>query len=193
MGLKGYRLWIMGQLDSTCRAPPRRLRLRRWRRRRRRRGWTLRRARRRRRRRRAAAAAAGGYPWNTRGLSHLLVTLYIAFDSKGLETRIPLDRFKGCSKPGTFKLWDDCIHFVRSPTSPTSSSSEGGGGGSASTASSVSAPARRRHAPLAPLLLLHQHGVVLQASAPSRLHLGSHSLPGGVTRLVTRATPAVIN
>jgi hypothetical protein len=24
MGLKGYRLWDMGQLDSTCRAPPRR-------------------------------------------------------------------------------------------------------------------------------------------------------------------------
>jgi hypothetical protein len=24
MGLKGYRLWVMGQLDSTCRAPPRR-------------------------------------------------------------------------------------------------------------------------------------------------------------------------
>jgi hypothetical protein len=24
MGLKGYRLWAMGQLDSTCRAPPRR-------------------------------------------------------------------------------------------------------------------------------------------------------------------------
>jgi hypothetical protein len=24
MGLKGYRLWSMGQLDSTCRAPPRR-------------------------------------------------------------------------------------------------------------------------------------------------------------------------
>jgi hypothetical protein len=23
MGLKGYRLWGMGQLDSTCRAPPR--------------------------------------------------------------------------------------------------------------------------------------------------------------------------
>jgi hypothetical protein len=22
MGLKGYRLWVMGQLDSTCRAPP---------------------------------------------------------------------------------------------------------------------------------------------------------------------------
>jgi hypothetical protein len=22
MGLKGYRLWDMGQLDSTCRAPP---------------------------------------------------------------------------------------------------------------------------------------------------------------------------
>jgi hypothetical protein len=21
--LKGYRLWVMGQLDSTCRAPPR--------------------------------------------------------------------------------------------------------------------------------------------------------------------------
>jgi hypothetical protein len=26
MGLKGYRLWVMGQLDSTCRAPPRRTR-----------------------------------------------------------------------------------------------------------------------------------------------------------------------
>jgi hypothetical protein len=25
MGLKGYRLWVMGQLDSTCRALPRRL------------------------------------------------------------------------------------------------------------------------------------------------------------------------
>jgi hypothetical protein len=24
MGLKGYRLWDMGQLDSTCRAPPQR-------------------------------------------------------------------------------------------------------------------------------------------------------------------------
>jgi hypothetical protein len=23
MGLKGFRLWAMGQLDSTCRAPPR--------------------------------------------------------------------------------------------------------------------------------------------------------------------------
>jgi hypothetical protein len=23
MGLKGYRLWAMGQLDSTCKAPPR--------------------------------------------------------------------------------------------------------------------------------------------------------------------------
>jgi hypothetical protein len=23
MGLKGYRLWVMGQLDSTCAAPPR--------------------------------------------------------------------------------------------------------------------------------------------------------------------------
>ena len=23
MGLKGVRLWVMGQLDSTCRAPPR--------------------------------------------------------------------------------------------------------------------------------------------------------------------------
>jgi hypothetical protein len=23
MGLKGYRLWVMGQLDSTCKAPPR--------------------------------------------------------------------------------------------------------------------------------------------------------------------------
>jgi hypothetical protein len=23
MGLKGYKLWVMGQLDSTCRAPPR--------------------------------------------------------------------------------------------------------------------------------------------------------------------------
>jgi hypothetical protein len=23
MGLKGYMLWVMGQLDSTCRAPPR--------------------------------------------------------------------------------------------------------------------------------------------------------------------------
>jgi hypothetical protein len=22
MVLKGYRLWVMGQLDSTCRAPP---------------------------------------------------------------------------------------------------------------------------------------------------------------------------
>jgi hypothetical protein len=22
MGLKGYRLWVMGQLDSTCTAPP---------------------------------------------------------------------------------------------------------------------------------------------------------------------------
>jgi hypothetical protein len=22
MSLKGYRLWAMGQLDSTCRAPP---------------------------------------------------------------------------------------------------------------------------------------------------------------------------
>jgi hypothetical protein len=22
MGLKGYRLWVMGQLVSTCRAPP---------------------------------------------------------------------------------------------------------------------------------------------------------------------------
>jgi hypothetical protein len=22
MGLKGYRLWTMGQLDSTCRVPP---------------------------------------------------------------------------------------------------------------------------------------------------------------------------
>jgi hypothetical protein len=22
MGLKGYRLWDMGQLDSTCRSPP---------------------------------------------------------------------------------------------------------------------------------------------------------------------------
>jgi hypothetical protein len=22
MGLKGYRLWVMGQLDSTCSAPP---------------------------------------------------------------------------------------------------------------------------------------------------------------------------
>jgi hypothetical protein len=27
MGLKGYRLWVMGQLDSTCRAPPDALRL----------------------------------------------------------------------------------------------------------------------------------------------------------------------
>jgi hypothetical protein len=26
MGLKGYRLWVMGQFDSTCRAPPRRRR-----------------------------------------------------------------------------------------------------------------------------------------------------------------------
>jgi hypothetical protein len=25
MGLKGYRLWLMGQLDSTCSAPPYRL------------------------------------------------------------------------------------------------------------------------------------------------------------------------
>jgi hypothetical protein len=25
MGLKGYRSWVMDQLDSTCRAPPRRL------------------------------------------------------------------------------------------------------------------------------------------------------------------------
>jgi hypothetical protein len=25
MGLKGYRLWVMGQLDSTCRAPPMRV------------------------------------------------------------------------------------------------------------------------------------------------------------------------
>jgi hypothetical protein len=25
MGLKGYRLWVMGQLDSTCSAPPRHL------------------------------------------------------------------------------------------------------------------------------------------------------------------------
>jgi hypothetical protein len=25
MGLKGYRLWAMGQLDSTCRAPPSRV------------------------------------------------------------------------------------------------------------------------------------------------------------------------
>jgi hypothetical protein len=25
MGLKVYRLWVMGQLDSTCRAPPGRL------------------------------------------------------------------------------------------------------------------------------------------------------------------------
>jgi hypothetical protein len=24
MGLKAYRLWVMGQLDSTCRAQPRR-------------------------------------------------------------------------------------------------------------------------------------------------------------------------
>jgi hypothetical protein len=24
MGLKGYRLWVMGQLDSTCTAPPQR-------------------------------------------------------------------------------------------------------------------------------------------------------------------------
>jgi hypothetical protein len=32
MGLKGYRLWAMGQLDSTCSAPPRaHLRLRRFR------------------------------------------------------------------------------------------------------------------------------------------------------------------
>jgi hypothetical protein len=23
MGLKGYRLWDMGQFDATCRAPPR--------------------------------------------------------------------------------------------------------------------------------------------------------------------------
>jgi hypothetical protein len=23
MGLEGYRLWVMWQLDSTCRAPPR--------------------------------------------------------------------------------------------------------------------------------------------------------------------------
>jgi hypothetical protein len=22
MGLKGYRLWVMGKLESTCRAPP---------------------------------------------------------------------------------------------------------------------------------------------------------------------------
>jgi hypothetical protein len=22
MGLKGYRLWAMGEIDSTCRAPP---------------------------------------------------------------------------------------------------------------------------------------------------------------------------
>jgi hypothetical protein len=22
MGLKGFRLWVMGQLDSTCAAPP---------------------------------------------------------------------------------------------------------------------------------------------------------------------------
>jgi hypothetical protein len=22
MGLKGYRLWVMGQVDSTCSAPP---------------------------------------------------------------------------------------------------------------------------------------------------------------------------
>jgi hypothetical protein len=22
MGLKGYRLWVMGKLDSTCTAPP---------------------------------------------------------------------------------------------------------------------------------------------------------------------------
>jgi hypothetical protein len=29
MGLKGYRLWVMGQLDSTCRAPPLHLLLRR--------------------------------------------------------------------------------------------------------------------------------------------------------------------
>jgi hypothetical protein len=27
MGLKGYRLWAMGKLDSTCRAPPRLLAL----------------------------------------------------------------------------------------------------------------------------------------------------------------------
>jgi hypothetical protein len=26
MGLKGYRLWVMGQLDSTCTAPPQRAR-----------------------------------------------------------------------------------------------------------------------------------------------------------------------
>jgi hypothetical protein len=25
MGLKGYRLWVMGQLDSTYRAPPHQL------------------------------------------------------------------------------------------------------------------------------------------------------------------------
>jgi hypothetical protein len=25
MGLKGYRLWVMGQLDSICGAPPRRM------------------------------------------------------------------------------------------------------------------------------------------------------------------------
>jgi hypothetical protein len=29
MGLKGYRLWVMGQLDSTCRAPPFAVQLRR--------------------------------------------------------------------------------------------------------------------------------------------------------------------
>jgi hypothetical protein len=31
MGLKGYRLWVMGQLDSTCRAPPRCRGARAWR------------------------------------------------------------------------------------------------------------------------------------------------------------------
>jgi hypothetical protein len=78
MGLKGYRLWAMGQLDSTCRAPPR------------------------------SATAAGRRLFNLNhrrnGVSHQLthnlhlrhhrldVTAQVVFESKGLK---PGDHFMG--------------------------------------------------------------------------------------------------
>jgi hypothetical protein len=80
MGLKGYRLWVTGKLDSTCRAPPPP-------------AW---------RRRRTSRAPAGTPP----GLPRSSGTRCSIFLSKGLEKPVfSLDTFSRIGSPGALSRY----------------------------------------------------------------------------------------
>jgi hypothetical protein len=119
MGLKGYRLWAMGQLDSTCRSPPRLAATRRWRRRTPRAAAGRRPAAPRRSRplpRRLACVALRRWWANT--ATPMCSATKVELASKRVETGFSLYRFKGRNQ-ALLIYGPNCIQLVRSPTDGT--------------------------------------------------------------------------